>query len=75
MKAIPAPDHYICRGFLNSSKIFKSSADDELFTDQTLEVVITADDVDWGSSDSVNLAADQSENWTVTEAEPGARFR
>ena len=62
--------------FLNCNKIFKSSSpEDELFTDQTLEVVVTADDTDWGSSDSVSLEADQSENWTVTEAEPGLRFR
>ncbi|XP_052232388.1 geranylgeranyl transferase type-2 subunit alpha-like isoform X3 [Dreissena polymorpha] len=55
--------------------IFKSADGSSwLPATQEVDVLVSADSDDWGSSDIVQLSADQSESWTLTQADQGSRF-
>lgn len=61
---------------LNTVHIYKSREDSAWLPAKVdLEILVSADAEDWGSSDTVCLTAGQSESWTLTQDEEGSRFR
>lgn len=61
---------------LNTVHIYQSRDDTVwLPAKLDLEILVSADAEDWGSSDTVCLTAGQSESWTLTQDEEGSRFR